>query len=193
MRTPLRWTAVPALLLVAAAGMRPVAAAPVATSRVALVDVEVTASSGAVDHLELQATSAATGDRLGVTLVRCTKTCSDSRYFEGALPTGALTLDAHAANGRLTTVLGGLSLRVTWTATTGTGEETGYVDGSDSAPPNAGMYGGESSLAAVTVGQTGCQGPASVGNEVDVRTGNAAAPAPLSSVRLRAGAVTCTR
>jgi hypothetical protein len=169
----------------------PAGAAPVETTRLAEVRIELPAANGASVHLVLYATRGSAGDGLLVTAVTCGKTCGIERAFSGALPAGALDLDAQQASGRLRTSLGGLPFSVTWVPQTGAGVERGYVNDDGSA----GTYRGDDAVATVSVDGRGCHGRATVGTQIDVSTGRASGGSePLAGLRLpaRAGHPVCT-
>lgn len=178
-----------ALPLVAAAGMLPAAAAPTAAAgRVAGVSVEVPLAGGGHLRVDLQATSTSAGDRLRVSTWDCDADCSSPQYFEGALPKGALSVDARAAKAALTTVLGGRSLKVRWEPSTATRLAGGTYGGGTDERTTFGTYRGDPAVAVVQLAAARCQGSASVGDVAHVSTAEAGDDGtyPLTSLRLPA-------
>jgi hypothetical protein len=171
--------------------MLPASAAPVESTRVAEVRLELPAGDGTSLHLMIFATRGSAGDALQVSAVSCGRTCGVERYFSGALSAGAFDIDAQQASGRLRTSLGGLPVSVTWAPQVGVGVERGFVDGNGSAS----LYRGDNAVASVALAGRGCQGRATVGTQVDV---SLARPSggfeSLSRLRLPAagGAPRCT-
>jgi hypothetical protein len=184
--------AVPLLL---AAAMAPATAAPVSSGRLAAVAFTVPVDDEVTLGVEVRAVDS-DADYVTVAVTRCDPDCAPARFFEGPVPTGALTVDGDAASARLETVLGGLPVQVTWTpqdgapsaviggiAGGGTGEDNGFTS-----------YLGVPASTAVTLPSGACKGRGAVGDAVRVVTSDAGngGAAPLSRLRLRpAGAPTC--
>ena len=183
------------LPVVAAVGVLPAGAAPVESSRLAEVSFEVPAAQGATTHVRLIATRSSSGDRLEVNLLTCRPWCGADVWFAGALPTGALELDAQQASGRLRLSIGGVPLRVTWQPQVGAGVARGHVDGGGGTTDiSSRTYRGDPALATVAL-RGSCQGPATVGSQVDVDLsgGRSTQMRPLSQLRLPVGgAPRCT-
>jgi hypothetical protein len=176
-------------------GVVPAGAAPVESSRLAEVSFDIPLSPGATTHVYLFATRSSSGDRLEANLLTCRPRCGADAWFGGALPTGALELDAQQASGRLRLSLGGVPLQVTWQPQVGVGVARGHVDGGGGTTHASGRsYRGDPALATVAL-RGSCQGPATVGSQVDVDLsgGRPTQMRPLSQLRLPVGgAPRCT-
>ena len=184
--------AVPVLL---AAAMAPATAAPVSSGRLAAVAFTVPVSDEVTLEVEVRAVDS-DADYVTVAVSRCELDCAPPRYYEGALPTGALQVDAEAATARLEATLGGLPLQVSWTPRDGAPAAVigGIAGGGRDQDNGFTTYLGVPASTALTLPSGACEGRGAVGDAVRVVTsdgGNGAA-APLSRLRLRAvGTPTC--
>lgn len=179
-----------ALPVVALTGVAPATAAPVATARVAVVRIALPGADGERLQLELWAGSGARGDRLEVSVTECGPTCHEPRYYAGALPARALTIDAATADAHLAVDLGGVPITVRWSPDTGTsGVVLGGIHGGGTDTDDAfSAYRGDPAMATVTTEAGACRGPAYVGDELSVWTSDAgdASEEPLSRLHLTA-------
>jgi hypothetical protein len=184
-----------ALPLVALCGLVPAAAAPVATERMAAVRITLPAADGDRVELQLWAVAGARGDRLEVASTHCGTRCTAPVYYAGRLARGGLRVDPAAAEARLTAIVGGIALDVTWAPAAGTGVVAGGLRGAGNDNGSVfAVYRGDPAVATVRTDVGGCRGSAYVGDELSVWTSDAGDPSsePLSRLRLAAvGAPVC--
>jgi hypothetical protein len=178
-----------AVPIVLTAAVAPAGATPAQLSRIATARLEVPVAGGDVLRLELRGSARTTGDLLMVAVTRCGARCDSPRYYSGALPAGALTIDAKAANARLSAVVGGLPVSVAWSPAEGTtGVVIGGVNGGGGAESAAfRTYRGDPAVVSVTSRAGGCTGAGSVGDELELATSARPNPTvePLTRLRLR--------
>ena len=185
--------AVPLLVVAAVA---PAIAAPVSSGRLAAVRFSVPVSDERRLEVELRAVDT-DADYATVSVARCDgDDCAPVRFYEGALPDGALTVDADAASATLDTTLGGLPLHVTWTPQDG--GPSAVIGGTDFGGRGGDngftTYLGAPATTALTLPSGACKGRGAVGDAVRVVTSDAGngSASPLTTLRLRAaGAPTC--
>ena len=184
--------AVPLLVVAAVA---PAAAAPVSSGRLAAVHFSVPLSDELRLEVELRAVDT-DADYATVAVSRCDADCAPVRFYEGALPDGALTVDADAASATLDTTLGGLPLHVTWTPQDG--GPSAVIGGTDFGGRGGDngftTYLGAPATTALTLASGACKGSGAVGDAVRVVTSDAGngSASPLTTLRLRAaGPPTC--
>ena len=179
-----------ALLLVTGVFLLPASAAPVESTRIAEVKLELPTAHGAL-QLVVYAVHGSAGDSVQVSAMSCNRACGLEQYYSGALPAGALQIDEAQASGQLRTSLGGAPFVVTWSPEIGVGVERGFVDGNGTAR----SYYGQPAFAKVGAGGRGCQGHATVGTELTVTSSRGGGGyLPLSKLRFPAGttALRCT-
>jgi hypothetical protein len=176
------------LPLVAVAAVQPAGAAPVASSRAAVVRVTLPADDGAQLRVELRAIARATGGYLAVSVTFCDSSCEAPRYYAGALPKGSLSIAADSAKAHLEAVIGGLPFEITWRPAERPGAVVGSLHGGGSGEDNTfAAYSGDPATAAVMISTHGCATDATVGDEHEISTsatGNDVY-APLARLRLR--------
>lgn len=169
----------------------PAPAAPVASNRLAGVDVEVLLADGGSRRIDLRVTSAG---RFTLQVTDCEGTdCYGFRYYETRLPGSAVSVDADEARATLRTSLAGQPLTVSWEPT---GEQAVVVGGTEGSSNDEGetfsSYVADPATATVTWGEQTCEQRGLVGDEVRVESpeGNDGAAVPLAQLRLR-GTLAC--
>jgi hypothetical protein len=184
-----------AVPLVAAVGVLPATAAPVESSRAAVVRVTLPYDDGRELRLELRAIARPAGAFLAVSVMTCDPECQMPRYYAGALPKGSLTIASDTADAHLDAVLGRIPFEVTWRPDAREAAVVGSLHGGGTDENSTyAVYNGAPATAAVTLPTGACKADATVGDEHEISTspaGNDAA-APLSRLRLRPpGAPVC--
>ena len=184
------------LPLLAAAVTVPASAGPVETSRLAVASFAVPTYGGDELRVEVRALDGAGADLVRVAVSRCDDgDCAFPRYYQGALPAGALRLSADAASGHLDAVLGGLAVDVAWTPDAGDPAVVigGIEGGGGDTDSSFSTYNAQPATARVALPSGSCTGRGAVGDEARVSTGGGnGSAAPLSRLRLRAvDAPTC--
>jgi hypothetical protein len=181
--------------LVAVALALPAAAAPVESSRAAVVRLTLPADDGDELRVTLGAVSRAAGPFLVVTVTACDSHCASPRYYEGRLPKGSLKVSPDSADAHLEAVIGGVPFEVTWRPDDRPGAVVGSLHGGGSSESSRfAVYNGDPAVAALTVSTGSCRTNATVGNEHEVSVGSSGnvTASPLSRLRLRpAGAPSC--
>jgi hypothetical protein len=176
-----------ALPLVAAAGVLPATAAPVESSRAAVVRVTLPGDDGDQLRLEIRAIARSAGAFLAVSVMSCDPACQAPRYYAGTLPKGSLTISSNAADAHLKATIGRIPFEVTWRPDPQDGAVVGSLHGGGTDQNSTyAVYNGSPATAAVTISTGTCKADATVGDEHEISTSPAGndASAPLSRLRL---------
>jgi hypothetical protein len=173
----------------------PAAAAPVSTGRIASVRFHLQPADGVRLDIEVSAVSSSAGDQIEVAVERCERgTCGYPEYYAGPLAAGAVQLDPKTAAGRLRTVVGGVSLAVSWSPVPpGTAVVNGAHGGGTGDQMAFVVARMDPAAAHVVLQDNGCKGAGTVGDEVriEVPEGAAGDTVPLRTLRLPAGPPVC--
>jgi hypothetical protein len=154
----------------------------------ASVSFALNPEDGVTVDVDVTAVTSTAGDRIEVGVRRCVDgTCDYPQYYAGALPRGAVTIDASAAVAKLRTVVGGVELSATWApGPAGTVVVSGSHGGGTDGDLAFEAYRVDPATTHLVLDDVGCNGAGQVGDEVRVESaeGSLGDAVPLRRLRL---------
>lgn len=184
-----------ALPLVAVLGALPAGADPATPGRMAQVSFTLHPSPGEDVRLEVVVSTSAAGQRIDVGRRDCRNgSCDVPRYYSGALPKGAVTIDGSQAVARLRTTLDGRSFAVDWSPVP---PGTVFIQGSRGGGTDGDLaftvYRADPAAARVVLAGHSCHGSAGVGDQVrfEVPDGSDGDSIAMTGLQVPDGAPIC--